>query len=180
MNTFLVSILTFAALVFTTSALGQATKPDDGMNGCPMHAQHQAEGQHDQGMNHRGDEGMGFAQNKATHHFLLSKNGGVIQVNANSPEDRDSIKQIRMHLKHISHAFQSGDFNIPMFVHDQTPPGVPAMQKLKQAMSYKYEDTESGGRVVISTSDPKALKAVHEFLRFQIKEHKTGDRLELE
>lgn len=180
MKKFLVSILTLAGLVFTTNARGQATKADDGMNGCPMHAQHQAEGRHDQEMNHRGDEGMGFAQNKTTHHFLLSKDGGVIQVSANSAEDRESIKQIRTHLKHISQAFQSGDFNIPMFVHDQTPPGVPAMQKLKLAMSYKYEETESGGRVVISTSDPEALKAVHEFLRFQINEHKTGDQTGLE
>lgn len=180
MKNFLVPFLTFAALVFTTSAQGQATKPDDGKNGCPMHAQHQAEARHDQAMNYRGDEGMGFAQNKTTHHFLLNRNGGVIQVSANSSQDKESIKQVRAHLKHITQAFESGDFDVPMFVHDQTPPGVPAMQKLKQAMSYKYEETGSGGRVVISTSDPEALKAVHEFLRFQINEHKTGDRLELE
>ena len=180
MKKFLVSILTLAGFVSTTSAQGQATKADDGMDGCPMHAQHQAEAQHDQEMNHRGDEGMGFPQNKTTHHFLLSKDGGIIQVTANSAADNASITQIRMHLKHISQAFQSGDFNIPMFVHDQTPPGVPVMQKLKQAMSYKYENVESGGQVVISTSDPEALKAVHEFLRFQINEHNTGDRLGLE
>jgi hypothetical protein len=99
-----------------------------------MHEQHQANSsQHDHAMNQRGDQGMGFAQDKTTHHFLLSNDGGVIQVTANSADDQASIDQIRMHLKHIARAFQAGDFNIPMFVHDQTPPGVPAMQNLKGA-----------------------------------------------
>src|SRR5579864_985385 len=123
---------------------------------CPMHEQHQANAQHDHDMNHRGNEGMGFAQDKTTHHFLLNKDGGAIQVTANSVDDQASIDQIRMHLKHITQAFQSGDFNIPMFVHDQTPPGVPAMQNLKSAITYKYEDTDQGGRVVIRSKNSDA------------------------
>ena len=134
---------------------------------------------HDHDMNHRGDQGMGFAQDKNTHHFLLSKDGGAIQVIANSADDKASVAQIRMHLKHISQAFKSGDFNIPGFVHDQTPPGVPVMQKLKDTITYKYEDVENGGRVVISSANSEAVKAVQEFLRFQINEHKTGDALEV-
>jgi hypothetical protein len=160
----------------------EKTKPSEGsMKDCPMHAQHQAASQHDHDMMRRGEsaKGMGFSQDKTTHHFLLRKDGGVIQVSANSADDKTSRDQIRMHLKHLSQAFQSGDFNIPMFVHDQTPPGVPVMQKLKEAISYKYEEVENGGRVVIDTSNPEALKAVQEFLRFQIREHKTGDALVL-
>ena len=42
-------------------------------------------------------------------------------------------------------------------------------------ISYKYEETKSGGLVRIRTSNPKALKAVHDFLRFQIEENQTGD-----
>lgn len=145
---------------------------------CPMHEQHQTnDAQHDNDMKQRGNEGMGFAQDKTTHHFLLSKDGGAIQVTANSADDQSSIDQIRMHLKHIANAFQSGDFDIPMFVHDQIPPGVPAMRNMKSAISYKYEDTDNGGRVVIRSKNADALAAVQEFLRFQIKEHKTGDAL---
>src|SRR5580698_5275640 len=32
-------------------------------------------------------------------------------------------------MQHIAEAFQSGDFDIPMFVHDTVPPGVPEMKK---------------------------------------------------
>jgi hypothetical protein len=171
------------ALAVAGFAQEKSKSSDDSMKDCPMHAQHMAAGQHkhdaDRELNHRGDQGMGFSQEKTMHHFLLSKDGGTIQVTANSVEDKASRDQIRMHLQHISQAFQSGDFNIPMFVHDQTPPGVSAMEKLKDAISYKYEEVENGGRVVISSANPEAVKAVQEFLRFQIREHKTGDAAEL-
>jgi hypothetical protein len=42
-------------------------------------------------------------------------------------------------------------------------------------ISYKVEETPSGGRVIIITTDPKSLEAVREFLRFRIAEHKAGD-----
>ena len=149
-------------------------------SGCPMHQQHQAsqEGSK-QEMDTRGEEGMGFSQAKTTHHFLLRKDGGAIQVTASSASDKSSIEQIQMHLKHIAQAFQSGDFSIPMFVHDQTPPGVDTMKKLKDQIKYKYEPAENGGRVVISSANAEAVRAIHEFLKFQITEHKTGDALEV-
>jgi hypothetical protein len=130
-------------------------------------------------VNARGEEGMGFSQTATTHHFLLMHDGGAIQVEANDPKDATSRDEIRMHLAHISRMFSDGDFNIPMFVHDKTPPGVPVMEKLKADIEYKYEETEQGGRVRIKTASQEALAAIHEFLRFQIKEHQTGDPLEL-
>lgn len=130
-------------------------------------------------MEDRGNQGMGFAQGKTTHHFLLSKDGGAIQVTANSGDDKGSVQHIRMHLEHIRAAFQSGDFNIPGFVHDQTPPGVPVMIKLKDQIHYTYEEIAQGGRVTIKTKNPAAVDAVQSFLRFQITEHGTGDALEV-
>jgi hypothetical protein len=82
---------------------------------------------------------------------------------------------IRMHLEHIANAFQNGDFEIPMFVHDTTPPGVPEMKRLQKRIRFSFEATPDGGRVVIVTSDKGALTAIHRFLRFQIEEHRTGD-----
>jgi hypothetical protein len=167
--------------VVTALAIAGAAQTQDNMKDCPMHQQHQAgkAGQHDHDLAQRGNQGMGFAQDKTTHHFVLAKDGGAIQVTANSAEDKSSVEHIRMHLEHITHAFQSGDFNIPMFVHDQTPPGVPEMLSLKDEIHYKYEDVAQGGRVVISSANAEAVKAVQEFLRFQIREHKTGDALEV-
>ena len=66
-----------------------------------------------------------------------------------------------------------------MFVHDRTPPGVDTMKKLKDQIKYKYEAADNGGQVVISSPNAEAVTAIHEFLKFQITEHKTGDALEV-
>jgi hypothetical protein len=133
----------------------------------------------DEQMNQRGDHIMGFDHTKTTHHFLLQESGGSIEVTANSADDVESSEQIRMHLKHIAKMFAEGNFNAPMLIHDQTPPGTPVMQELKGEIKYKYEEIDRGAAVRISTTNPNALKAIHEFLRFQIKEHKTGDSLDI-
>lgn len=66
-----------------------------------------------------------------------------------------------------------------MLIHAQSPPGVSEMKRLKGNISFKYEQTERGGRIRISTSNPQAIAAVHDFLRFQIREHRTGDPLKV-
>ncbi len=75
--------------------------------------------------------------------------------------------------------FSNGDFSIPMFVHSQAPPGVPVMKQKRVEISYAFEELPSGGRVRIKTTDQEALKAVHDFLRFQIEDHHTGDSMDL-
>ena len=130
-------------------------------------------------MNKRGDKVMGFDHTRTTHHFVLTRTGGSIEVSANSAEDSESREQIRKHLSHIAMMFAEGNFKAPILIHDQNPPGVPVMQRLKSDIEYSFEETESGGRVRISTRNDEALQAIHDFLRFQIKEHKTGDSLEV-
>jgi Ni/Co efflux regulator RcnB len=185
MKRILLTLAAITAMALVSAAQQTADKIDkqDSVKDCPMHEQHEAASSaHDHAkheLDKRGDQGMGFAQNKTTHHFLLRKDGGAIQVTANSADDKASNAKIQMHLRHIARAFQSGDFNIPMFVHDQTPPGVPAMTKLKDQLHYKYEELPNGGRVVISSANAEAVTAIHEFLKFQITEHKTGDALEV-
>jgi hypothetical protein len=137
---------------------------------CPMHDAHSQ-------MNERGEKGMGFSQTATAHHFLLRTNGGAIEVK--DPADVDGLNSVRMHLTHIAEAFQKGDFDIPMFVHDTVPPGVREMKRLQGNIHYSFEETPNGGQVVISSSDKAALLAIYQFLRFQIEEHETGDPTEI-
>ena len=160
----------FLALLILTSTL--TLQPQSAAAPPQDHSKHEK-------MEHRGNQGMGFDQQKTTHHFLLRKDGGAIQVMANSAGDKSSRDEIQMHLRHIAHAFKSGEFNIPMFVHDQKPPGVDTMTRLKDQIHYRYEAAENGGRVVVSSANADAVAAIHEFLKFQITEHKTGDALEV-
>jgi hypothetical protein len=66
--------------------------------------------------------------------------------------------------------FADGNFKAPMLIHDQTPPGVPVLRRLKAEIICKGENTDQGGSVRIMSKNAEALTAIHEFLRFQIKE----------
>jgi hypothetical protein len=145
---------------------------------CPLHDMLMKDDQHTK-MSARGETGMGFSQTATTHHFLLKRDGGVIQVEANDPKDTAARDEIRMHLTHISHAFAAGDFDIPMFVHDTVPPGVPEMKRLASKITYTLEQTPNGGLVRIHSNDPAAVNAIQQFLRFQIVEHQTKDPISL-
>jgi hypothetical protein len=123
----------------------------------------------------RGDKVMGFSHEKTTHHFRLYDGGGAIEVEANSADDSPSRDQIRGHLRHIATLFTAGNFQVPMLIHARTPPGVPAMQKLKSEISYRFRQTARGAAVDIVTANREAVAAIHEFLRFQISDHRTGD-----
>jgi hypothetical protein len=61
-----------------------------------------------------------------------------------------------------------------MFVHDHVPPGIPVMTERRAQISYSFKELFEGGRVRIKTTNPDALKAIHEFLRFQIEDHTQG------
>ena len=128
----------------------------------------------------RAQQGMGFDQQKTTHHFRIQTGGGTIEVTAKDASDQVSVDQIRGHLRHIASAFAQGDFSLPIFVHDTESaklPGVTVMKARRTDMTFRYEEVGAGGKVVIDTSDTAARDALHDFLRFQIREHQTGDPL---
>jgi hypothetical protein len=124
----------------------------------------------------QGAKVMGFDQARTTHRFMLFNDGGAIEVSVNDSADMKNRDAIRSHLPHIATMFGEGNFDAPMLVHDsKNVPGTKAMTERKGAIRYQYVETLKGGRVNIVTSDPTALAAVHQFLKFQIAEHKTGD-----
>ena len=189
-----ITVAMTALVVVVLAAPLRSQQPQQKQEGaeCPMHQKHQNDGSKPNGtadnsshteshaeMNLRGDQAMGFSQSKTAHHFLLKRDGGSIEVEASDAADQSSRDQIRQHLAHIAREFAAGNFDSPMFIHAQTPPGVPAMKRFKAEIKYEFEETERGGRVLIRTSNPEALAAIHQFLRFQIEEHRTGDPLEV-
>ena len=130
---------------------------------------------HFSAVNERGDKGMGFSHEMTHHHFHLLSDGGSIEVEANKPHDAASREAIRQHMAHIATLFAKGDFALPMFIHATEPPGVKTMQQLKGKITYSEENTPLGAQVRIKTEVPEALRAIHDFLRFQIADHRTGD-----
>ena len=66
-----------------------------------------------------------------------------------------------------------------MFAHDTVPSGVPEIKRLQKEIKYTFEESASGGRVVISSAERDAIAAMQNFLRLQIEAHKTGDTTEV-
>jgi hypothetical protein len=122
---------------------------------------------------------MGFSHETTAHHFTLLPDGGIIEVEINAEQDDATREQIRKHLTHIAAMFRDNNFDVPMFIHDRVPPGVPIMKKKHTAIKYTFQSTERGGQVRIVTNDPTALNAIHQFLAFQIQDHRTGDSPEV-
>lgn len=143
------------------------------MKGGEPGAEHDA---HLAGVNARGEAAMGFSQTETAHHFLLTRDGGVIQVEVKDPADAANREHIRQHLAHVAQMFAAGDFDTPMLVHARTVPGTTEMSRLKSEIVYAFEETEGGGLVRITAKTAEALAAVQEFLRFQIEDHQTGDK----
>jgi hypothetical protein len=115
---------------------------------------------------------MGFSQLASKHTFRPLTDGGAIEVRS---EEAATVKAIRQHLQMIVKEFAACDFAKPEAVHGRLPDGAATMKELRLEITYAYSEIESGGRVRIATKNPRALEAVHQFLRFQIRAHKTGD-----
>lgn len=161
----LIASMAFPALVYGQGAMS-----------CPMHEPHQqTSDQHATGVDARGDRAMGFSHEKSAHHFYLLVDGGTIEVVANDPKDIATRDEIRVHLSHIAGMFTEGNFEVPMFIHDAMPPGAPVMKSKRGAITYVFAPTPNGGQVRITATDADAVTAIHEFLVFQIDDHRTGD-----
>jgi len=155
------------ALILMLGALAAAQD----MSSCPMHdkSKHQAD------VETHGDMAMGFPHDKTTHHFKLSAEGGAIEVIVNDAKDIENLAAIRSHLRYVATMFSNGDFSVPMFVHDEIPPGVGEMKDRKADIVWAFEELPAGGRVRVTTANRDALNAIHDFLVYQIRDHRTGD-----
>jgi hypothetical protein len=143
-----------------------------------------AQGEHDQhrradsdtgfaAMQERGEAAMGVDQYTSTHRFEDLPDGGRIELQRDA-SDHAGVAEIRSHLQRIAKAFAAGYFNVPGFVHAGEVPGTSVMRQRKERIGYRYSPLPGGGEVRITTKDPAARRAVHEFLAFQRREHRVS------
>jgi hypothetical protein len=153
-----------------TNSVPPAPAPQ-GTSTVNPHADH-----HSEVMRH-GAEAMGFDQETTTHHFLLTRSGGVVRITANDPGDSVGAGQISIHLRDAATRFAQGDFSGPEHTHGQVPPGVAVMRQLRHKIIYTAHAISGGAELIITSEDARAVNAIHDFLQFQIRDHQTGDSL---
>jgi hypothetical protein len=122
----------------------------------------------------RGETAMGVNQYTSAHIFEPLPIGGRIVLQR---KETDSVGEttIRTHMRTIATAFANGDFALPGFVHAMSDvPGTAKMKALRSEITYSERDLPRGAEVVISTKNPDAVAAIHEFLAFQRMDHRAG------
>lgn len=153
-----------------------AQRPAPAPTGAPAtpHAAHQHATTPDSSfdaLQQRGKSAMGVDQYTSVHRFDDLADGGRIELQRDVA-DSAGVRTIREHLRTIAAAFSAGDFQTPGFVHAQQVPGTTVMADKRAAIRYEFRELPRGGEVRITTLDPVALRAVHNFLAFQRTDHR--------
>lgn len=115
---------------------------------------------------------MRVDQYSSTHRFTTLRDGGRIALERDT-RDTAGVRAIREHLRGIAQAFAAGDFSASATVHAQPVPGTPVMRARRQLIRYEFRALPGGGEVRMTTRDPAARRAIHEFLAFQRTDHRT-------
>ena len=115
---------------------------------------------------------MGVDQYTSTHRFESLPDGGRITL-IRRPDDPEGVAQIRAHMVTIQAAFSRGDFSLPGFVHDRPVPGASVMAARQSKIVYTTDTVTQGGSLRIQSTDAQTIEAVHQFLAFQRRDHRT-------
>ena len=120
----------------------------------------------------RGKVIMGVDQELSKHTFEDLPDGGRIVLTV-ALSDTAGTRTIRAHMGTIAAAFTRGEFDLTGQVHSQEVPGTKVMTARRATIEYLVEDRAGGAAVRIRTTDPEALAAVRDFLKFQRMDHRT-------
>lgn len=129
------------------------------------------------GMNHeamiaaRGAQVMPFDQNKTTHVFRKTDDGGVESVVARDPADQQQIGLIRTHLAEEAQKFRQGNYEDPARIHGMDMPGLQALEAGYGRVGVMYEDLPDGGRITYSSGDLALVDALHAWFDRQLLDH---------
>lgn len=122
----------------------------------------------------RGQRAMGVDQYTSRHRFEPLPDGGRITLTRDSADTAGGAR-IRAHMQEIAASFQQGNFDLPGFVHDREVPGTAAMRVHRVNITYTADSAPGGGQLRIRSRDSVAVAAIHEFLAFQRRDHRSGD-----
>jgi hypothetical protein len=149
-----------------------ACRTEDGVSGRESRA---ARDSSFAGVQRRGAVVMGVNQYTSRHVFEPLADGGRIELQR-SVDDSAGVAQIRRHMQLIARQFAAGDFRLPGMVHAREVPGTRVMADHRPVISYTVESLPRGGAVRVRSTDPVAVRAIHDFLAFQRQDHHASAR----
>ena len=120
----------------------------------------------------KGSMVMPFNIHNSTHVFQKNQYGGIQQVVAKDPNDKDLVAAIRMHLESEAERFGKGDYSDPMKIHGMTMPGVQYLSHVKPGqIAITYRNVPAGAAVDYVGKDAATVSAIHKWFDAQLSDH---------
>ena len=115
---------------------------------------------------------MPFNVHNSTHVFTKNTYGGIQQVVAKDPNDKDLVAAIRTHLEMEAERFGRGDYSDPMKIHGKGMPGVQYLSKVKPGqIAISYREVTGGAAVDYVGRDAATVDAIHKWFDAQLSDH---------
>ncbi len=115
---------------------------------------------------------MPFNVKNSTHVFQKNTYGGIQQVLAKDPNDKDLVAAIRMHLEMEAERFGKGDYSDPMKIHGMSMPGVQYLSKVKPGqIAITYRNVMGGAAIDYVGRDAATVDAIHKWFDAQLDDH---------
>ncbi len=121
---------------------------------------------------------MPFEMSKTIHVFRMTEHGGVQQVLARNPDEKDQIELIRQHLRHEAKRFERGDYADPAKLHGADMPGLAELRANPSKVRVSYAELPAGAQITFETEDLGMLTAIHRWFGAQLSEHGADARAE--
>lgn len=117
-----------------------------------------------------GAQVMPFDQKQATHMFLPSAGGGVVEIVVHDM-DQTQIALVRSHLLQEAARFTRGDYSDPAYIHGKTMPGLDRLELGASRVSVRYFETPTGAAITFTSPDQSMVVAIHDWLAAQRRDH---------
>jgi len=115
---------------------------------------------------------MPFNVKNSTHVFQKKPDGGIQQVVAKDPNDKDLVAAIRQHLEMEAERFGKGDYSDPMKIHGMEMPGVKYLSQVKPGqIAITYRNVPGGAAVDYVGRDAATVDAIHKWFDAQLSDH---------
>lgn len=115
---------------------------------------------------------MPFDVHNSTHVFQKNTTGGIQQVVAKDPNDKDLVAAIRTHLEMEAERFGKGDYSDPMKIHGMSMPGLQYLSKLKPGLiAITYRNVTGGAAIDYVGRDAATVDAIHKWFDAQLSDH---------
>lgn len=115
---------------------------------------------------------MPFDVHNSTHVFQKNTTGGIQQVVAKDPKDKDLVAAIRMHMEMEAERFGKGDYSDPMKIHGMSMPGLQYLSKVKPGeIAITYRNVMGGAAIDYVGRDAATVDAIHKWFDAQLDDH---------